>query len=163
MCAPVISWPREATCLWRGEAGYAFPICRSIQISSWGLRGLPGFITSPVFLLAGGLFQVRGTGPLSNVSWNFAPFSGGKLLFPLRRFPRGRGRAWQKEHEKRRFVLRQTKAFPASRHDSGEPCGCSLRRRNALGTPALCLTDRNPELVGISRGTQVQNCPGFLV
>ena len=36
-----------------------------------GLRGLPGFITSPVFLLAGGLFQVRGTGPLSNVSWEF--------------------------------------------------------------------------------------------
>lgn len=27
-----------------------------------GLRGLPGFITSPVFLLAGGLFQVRGNG-----------------------------------------------------------------------------------------------------
>ena len=47
-----------------------------------GLRGLPGFITSPVFLLAGGLFQVRGTGPLSNVSWNFAPFSGGKAPVP---------------------------------------------------------------------------------
>ena len=33
----------RATCLWRGEAGYAFPICRSIQISSWGFavcRGL---------------------------------------------------------------------------------------------------------------------------
>ena len=47
-----------------------------------GLRGLPGFITSPVFLLAGGLFQVRGTGPLSNVSWSFAPFSGGKAPIP---------------------------------------------------------------------------------
>ena len=47
-----------------------------------GLRGLPGFITSPVFLLAGGLFQVLGTGPLSNVSWNFAPFSGGKAPVP---------------------------------------------------------------------------------
>ncbi|HBN17540.1 MAG TPA: hypothetical protein DD422_05775, partial [Akkermansia sp.] len=47
-----------------------------------GLRGLPGLITSPVFLLAGGLFQVRGTGPLSNVSWNFAPFSGGKAPVP---------------------------------------------------------------------------------
>ena len=47
-----------------------------------GLRGFPGFITSPVFLLAGGLFQVRGTGPLSNVSWSFAPFSGGKAPIP---------------------------------------------------------------------------------
>ena len=47
-----------------------------------GLRGLPGLITSPVFLLAGGLFQVRGTGPLSNVSWSFAPFSGGKAPVP---------------------------------------------------------------------------------
>lgn len=46
------------------------------------LRGLPGLITSPVFLLAGGLFQVRGTGPLSNVSWSFAPFSGGKAPVP---------------------------------------------------------------------------------
>ncbi len=47
-----------------------------------GLRGLPGLITSPVFLLADGLFQVRGTGPLSNVSWSFAPFSGGKTPVP---------------------------------------------------------------------------------
>lgn len=47
-----------------------------------GLRGLPGVITSPVFLLARGLFQVSGTGPLSNVSWSFAPFSGGKIPVP---------------------------------------------------------------------------------
>lgn len=47
-----------------------------------GLRGLPGLLTSPVFLLAGGLFQVRGTGPLNNVSWSFAPFSGGKAPVP---------------------------------------------------------------------------------
>lgn len=46
------------------------------------LRGLPGLITSPIFLLAGGLFQVRGTGPLNNVSWSFAPFSGGKAPVP---------------------------------------------------------------------------------
>ncbi len=40
-----------------------------------GLRGLPGIITSPVFLLAGGLFQVSGDGPLDNVRWSFSPFS----------------------------------------------------------------------------------------
>lgn len=47
-----------------------------------GLRGLPKLITSPVFWLAGGLFQVRGEGPLSNVSWSFAPFSGSQSPVP---------------------------------------------------------------------------------
>lgn len=46
------------------------------------LRGIPGLVTAPVFLLAGGLFQVRGTGPLSDVSWSFAPFSRGKAPVP---------------------------------------------------------------------------------
>ncbi len=41
------------------------------------LRGLPGLVTSPLFMIAGGLFRVRGTGPLSNVEWTPAPFSGG--------------------------------------------------------------------------------------
>jgi len=44
-----------------------------------------------------------------------------------------------------------------------EPCGCSFRPRNTLGNPALCLTDREPELVEISPGHSVQNCPGCLV
>jgi oligopeptide/dipeptide ABC transporter, ATP-binding protein, C-terminal domain len=43
-----------------------------------------------------------------------------------------------------------------------EPCGCSFRPRNILGNPELCLTDREPELVEISPGHSVQNCPGCL-
>ena len=43
-----------------------------------------------------------------------------------------------------------------------EPCGCSFRPRNTLGNPELCLTDREPELVEISPGYSVQNCPGCL-
>ena len=59
-----------------------------------GLRGLPGFITSPVFLLAGGLFQVRGTGPLSNVSWEFrSVFRRESPRSSPPRRPPGKGRA----------------------------------------------------------------------
>ena len=43
-----------------------------------------------------------------------------------------------------------------------EPCGCSFRPRNTLGNPELCPTDREPELVEISPGHSVQNCPGCL-
>ena len=43
-----------------------------------------------------------------------------------------------------------------------EPCGCSFRPRKTLGNPELCLTDREPELVEISPGHSVQNCPGCL-
>ena len=43
-----------------------------------------------------------------------------------------------------------------------EPCGCSFHPRNTLGNPELCLTDREPELVEISPGHSVQNCPGCL-
>lgn len=43
-----------------------------------------------------------------------------------------------------------------------EPCGCSFRPRNTLGNPELCLTHREPELVEISPGHSVQNCPGCL-
>ena len=43
-----------------------------------------------------------------------------------------------------------------------EPCGCSFRPRNTLGNPELCRTDREPELVEISPGHSVQNCPGCL-
>lgn len=39
------------------------------------LRGLPAVLTYPVFLLAGGSFQVSGKGPLENVQWSFEPFS----------------------------------------------------------------------------------------
>ncbi len=44
----------------------------SLRVS---LRGLPGLVTSPLFMIAGGLFRVRGEGPLSNVEWTPAPFS----------------------------------------------------------------------------------------
>lgn len=47
-----------------------------------GLRGIPGLLTSPVFLLARGFFQVTGRGPLNKVSWSFAPFSGGRPPVP---------------------------------------------------------------------------------
>ena len=43
-----------------------------------------------------------------------------------------------------------------------DPCGCSFRPGNTLGNPELCLTDREPELVEISPGHSVQNCPGCL-
>ena len=46
------------------------------------LGGLPGLVTSPLFILAGGLFQVTGSGKLSDVSWSFAPFSGGQAPPP---------------------------------------------------------------------------------
>ncbi len=41
-------------------------------------------------------------------------------------------------------------------------CGCSFRPRNIIGKPELCLTDRTPELVEISPGHLVRNCPGCL-
>ena len=56
-----------------------------LQVNSdfqMGFRGIPQLLTSPVFLLARGLFQVRGRGPLNNVNWSFAPFSGGKAPAP---------------------------------------------------------------------------------
>ena len=40
--------------------------------------------------------------------------------------------------------------------------GCAFRPRKTLGNPALCLTDRTPELVEISPGHWVRNCPGCL-
>lgn len=42
------------------------------------------------------------------------------------------------------------------------PCRCSFHPRNTMGRPELCLTDREPELVEISPGHWVQNCPGCL-
>ena len=41
-------------------------------------------------------------------------------------------------------------------------CGCSFRPRNTLGRPELCLTDRTPELIEITPGHFVRNCPGCL-
>ena len=38
--------------------------------------------------------------------------------------------------------------------------GCAFRPRNTLGNPALCLTDRTPELIEASPGHWVRNCPG---
>lgn len=40
--------------------------------------------------------------------------------------------------------------------------GCSFRPRNTLGRPELCLTDSAPELIEISPGHLVRNCPGCL-
>ncbi|MEG0143010.1 MAG: hypothetical protein RSA21_02850 [Akkermansia sp.] len=47
-----------------------------------GLRGLPGLFTSPIFLVAGGLFKVSGEGPLDKMSWTLSPFSGGSYAPP---------------------------------------------------------------------------------
>ena len=41
-------------------------------------------------------------------------------------------------------------------------CGCSFRPRNTVGRSELCLTDREPELLEISPGHFVRNCPGCL-
>lgn len=38
--------------------------------------------------------------------------------------------------------------------------GCTFRERNIIGKPELCLTDRVPELVEVSEGHWVRNCPG---
>lgn len=40
--------------------------------------------------------------------------------------------------------------------------GCSFRPRNIIGNAELCLTDRIPELIEISPGHYVRNCPGCL-
>lgn len=40
--------------------------------------------------------------------------------------------------------------------------GCSFRPRNIIGKPELCLTDRTPELIEVSPGHFVRNCPGCL-
>ena len=41
-------------------------------------------------------------------------------------------------------------------------CGCAFRPRNIVGKAELCLTDRTPELVEITPGHWVRNCPGCL-
>ena len=38
--------------------------------------------------------------------------------------------------------------------------GCAFRPRNIVGKPELCLTDRTPDLVEITPGHWVRNCPG---
>lgn len=38
--------------------------------------------------------------------------------------------------------------------------GCTFKERNITGNPELCLTDRVPELVELSPGHWVRNCPG---
>lgn len=40
--------------------------------------------------------------------------------------------------------------------------GCTFRPRNQIGNAGLCLTDRLPELIEISPGHLVRNCPGCL-
>lgn len=40
--------------------------------------------------------------------------------------------------------------------------GCAFRPRNTVGDASLCLTDRQPELMELSPGHFVQNCPGCL-
>lgn len=44
-----------------------------------GLRGLPGLFTTPIFLVAGGFFNLSGTGPLNDIGWTLAPFSSLKM------------------------------------------------------------------------------------
>ncbi len=39
---------------------------------------------------------------------------------------------------------------------------CTFRPRNTIGDPALCLTDRIPELIESTPGHFVRNCPGCL-
>ncbi len=41
-------------------------------------RGLPSLLTLPVYILAKGLFKVKGKGPLNDVDWSLSPFSSGK-------------------------------------------------------------------------------------
>lgn len=40
--------------------------------------------------------------------------------------------------------------------------GCSFRERNITGKPELCLTDTLPELIELTPGHFVRNCPGCL-
>lgn len=40
--------------------------------------------------------------------------------------------------------------------------GCSFRERNTIGKPEQCLTDTLPELIEVSPGHSVRNCPGCL-
>lgn len=42
------------------------------------------------------------------------------------------------------------------------PRGCSFRERNTIGKPEQCLTDTLPELIEVSPGHSVRNCPGCL-
>lgn len=54
-------------------------------------------------------------------------------------------------------------SIPGLPPDPSRPiCGCAFRPRNTLGNADLCLTDRAPELVELSPGHFVQNCPGCL-
>ena len=45
---------------------------------------------------------------------------------------------------------------------SNPPPGCAFRARNRMGNSELCVTDHPPQLVEISTGHFVQNCPGCL-
>jgi hypothetical protein len=56
-----------------------------LQVNSdlrFGLRGLPGLLTSPIFLTFGRWIRVSGVGPLSNVKWSLSPFSSGSSEIP---------------------------------------------------------------------------------
>ena len=67
------------------------------------------------------------------------------------------------EHPRHAYTRALMKSIPGLPPNMmQEPCGCSFRPRNTLGNPELCLTDREPELVEISPGHSVQNCPGCL-
>lgn len=39
------------------------------------LRGVPALLTSPLFMIAGGLFRIQGEGPVDDIQWTPAPFS----------------------------------------------------------------------------------------
>ncbi len=74
-----------------GEAGYAFPICRSIQISSWGFAVCRGLLL-PGFPVGRRAVSSAGNGAFEQCFLEFRPFSGGKPPFLPRRLP-GKGRA----------------------------------------------------------------------
>ena len=70
------------------------------------------------------------------------------------------------EHPRHAYTRALMKSIPGL-HAKGSPLytipGLPPNRpRNTLGNPELCLTDREPELVEISPGYSVQNCPGCL-
>jgi len=57
-------------------------------------------------------------------------------------------------------ALQSIPGMPPKLND--EPHECSFRPRNTMGDASLCLRDRRPELIEISEGHWVQNCPGCL-
>jgi len=78
---------------------------------------------------------------------------------PLHAYTRGLYRSNPSAHHKGEDLY----SIPGMPPDPARlPPGCAFRPRNTLGDAALCLTDRQPELVEKDPGHFVQNCPGCL-